>query len=63
MLMQLPVYEPSEAEKKDPVLFAANVRQYMVSTLPIIIVLPTCMCVGCCSWISSHLRIACGLLI
>ena len=28
--MQLPVYVPSEEERKDPALYAANVRQYML---------------------------------
>jgi hypothetical protein len=30
---QLPIYYPSEDEQKDPKLYAANVRQYMVSQL------------------------------
>lgn len=28
--LQLPVYAPSDAEKADPALYAANMRQYMV---------------------------------
>ena len=31
--MQLPVYHPSEAEAKDAVLYAANVREYLVCAL------------------------------
>lgn len=30
VLLQLPIYVPSEAEKTDPSLYARNVREYMV---------------------------------
>lgn len=30
--LQLPVYMPSDAEKRDPRLYADNVRQFMVRT-------------------------------
>ena len=29
-MMQLPVYQPSQEEINDPVLYAKNVRRYMV---------------------------------
>ena len=31
-LLQLPIYIPSDEERRDPLLYAQNVRQYMVSS-------------------------------
>jgi hypothetical protein len=32
-LLQLPVYVPTDEERGDPVLYAQNVREYMVSVV------------------------------
>lgn len=52
----LPVYYPSEAEKKDPILYANNVRKAMVCLLYffcLICIHGFCLSVFCC-WLFSH---------
>ena len=50
--LQLPVYAPNEEERQSPVLYAANVREYMVRSSLLLHRL-----LGCCA--PSALRKAC----
>ena len=48
LLLQLPVYVPSEEEQKDSLLYAQNVREYMVSLLHSLFAQAT-LPVSCCN--------------
>ena len=52
-MLQLPIYIPSEEERNDTLLYAKNVRQYMVQFTTLVVLLAWCIDHADLCWVAD----------